>query len=674
MKRLVLQLAASLLFLTAGALHGQDSLTGDFSKPAEITRRLEDARSDIAKLPAEADPALRERMEQFAAACQFHLASLDVLAKARAERDKATTDKSAWNGLTEPPPHSILLLDEARENLATLDSSRRAGEAQLRIFTSQLEGLRDRLDSHQQAERRAREDAESATTPEDRAAAERSVESERVASRIAAEEIGRQSIRMEAQQAELDMIASRSDLAQLRLGALQGKTTFTRQDLDAIQARITRERADAIAALTASGKARLTPDPLLAWRTEFLDLEKEFWDTRFTAATAGANRKAAIASLTGFKTRVDDWAEIARLRLASGKSAATGMDPDRLRDATAQVGVMQRRIGFALADLEAGHLQLPLLDTITDRFHALWDSELYLAEETEVVDGKKVTSYRAVTLGKLARLALILTVGWLLLRFLSHRIKALLARKARISTDTADLAGKWIFGLGLVLLLVYGLNTVRIPFTVFAFLGGALAIGVGFGTQTMLKNFISGVILIFERPFKVGDQVEVDGVLGKIRSIGLRASVIDHGNGIDTLIPNSNLLENQVTNWTFTNTLLRHSVLVAVDHASPTREVAHCLLAVAADHGLVLDSPEPEVRFEEMSDKALLFRLVYWFDLKRVARDSLSSDLRFMISKSLAESGITLAGVNPLRVEFATPPAPENLSPANHGNSSPPTS
>lgn len=668
MMRLLVQLAASLLFLTAGALRADDSLTGDFSKPAEITKRLEDARADITKLPADADPVLRERMEQFAAVCQFHLASLDVLAKARAERDKAATDKSAWNGLAEPPPHSVLRLDEVRESLATLESSRRAGEAQLRIFASQLEGVRDRLDSHQQAERRAREDAESAATPEARAAAERAVETERVASRIAAEEIGRQNIRMEAQQAELAMVASRTDIARLRLGALQGKTSFTRQDLDAIQARITRERADAIAALTASGKTRLTPDPLLVWRTEFLDLEKEFWDTRFAATTAkGADRKAAIESLNGFQTRVDDWSEIAQLRLASGSTAASGIDPARLREATAQVGVMQRRIGFALADLEAGHLRLPLLDTIAARLHALWDAELYLAEETEVIDGKKISTYRAVTLGKLARLALILTVGWLLLRFFSRRIKALLARNSRISPDSAELAGKWIFGLGLALLLVYGLNTVRIPFTIFAFLGGALAIGVGFGTQTMLKNFISGLILIFERPFKVGDQVEVDGVLGKIRSIGLRASVIDHGNGIDTLIPNSNLLENQVTNWTFTNSLLRHSVLIAVDHASPTREVAHRLLAVAADHGLVLDSPEPEVRFEEMSEKALAFRLFYWFDLKRVARDTLASDLRFMIAKSLAEAGITLAGVNPLRVELAPP-----LSPTTEGTTKTP--
>jgi small-conductance mechanosensitive channel len=673
MKLPSLPLAASLLLLTAGALRGEDSLSGDFSQPAEITKRLEDARAEIAKLPADADPALRERMEQFAAACQFHLASLDVLAKARAERDKAAEAKRLWNGLTEPPPHSILLLDEVREGQAALDSSRRAGEAQLRIFTSQLEGLRDRLDSHQQAERRAQEEAESAATPEDRAAAERAVEAERVASRITAEDIGRQNIRMESQQAELDMIASRLEIAGLRLGALQGKTPFTRQDLDGIQARIARERTEATAALAASVKSRQTPDPLIAWRTEFLDLEKEFWDARFAATTGGMDRKAAIASLTGFKTRVDDWAEIARLRSASGTSAAAAIDTTRLRDAIAQVGVMQRRIGFALADLEAGHFQLPLLDTITGRLRALWDAELYLAEETEVIDGKKISNYRAVTLGKLARLALILTVGWLLLRFLSRRLKALLTRKPRIGPDTAELAGKWFFGIGLALLLIYGLNTVRIPFTVFAFLGGALAIGVGFGTQTMLKNFISGVILIFERPFKVGDQVEVDGVTGKIRSIGLRASVIDHGNGIDTLIPNSNLLENQVTNWTFTNSRLRHSVLIAVDHDSPTREVAHCLLAVAAEHGLVLDSPEPEVRFEEMSEKALHFRLLYWFDLKRVARDSLASDLRFMISKSLAEAGITLAGVNPLRVEFATPTSPDRSSPIHCESPKPPT-
>ena len=87
----------------------------------------------------------------------------------------------------------------------------------------------------------------------------------------------------------------------------------------------------------------------------------------------------------------------------------------------------------------------------------------------------------------------------------------------------------------------------------------------------------------------------------------------------------------------------------------------------------MLDSPEPEVRFEEMSDKALVFRLVYWFDLKRVSRDSLSSDLRFMISKALAEAGITLAGVNPMRVELAPPPTSGTASSANQDKPNPPT-
>lgn len=209
----------------------------------------------------------------------------------------------------------------------------------------------------------------------------------------------------------------------------------------------------------------------------------------------------------------------------------------------------------------------------------------------------------------------------------------------------------------------------RIPLTALAFLGGALAIGVGFGTQTILKNFISGLILIFERPLRIGDYVEADGVAGTIRSIGMRASVIQHGNGIDTVIPNSNLLENKVTNWTLSDSLLRHSVKVGVEYGSPTREVAKTLLAVASEHGLVLDHPAPEVRFENFGEKSLDFSLLFWFDNRRTSRDELASDLRFMIEKAFAESDIHIASPQndvrfdretPLRVEVARPPKAEH--------------
>jgi small-conductance mechanosensitive channel len=397
--------------------------------------------------------------------------------------------------------------------------------------------------------------------------------------------------------------------------------------------------------LVATSRQSSTPNPLLTWKIEFLDLQKDFWNTRFEAFSTKDTTvaKKALTTLNEHKTRVDDWIEIAQLRLAGGSTAATDMDLTKLRESMQQATRIQRRITFAIADLEGEHVNIPALDLVTSRLSALWNAELYLAEETEVVNGNKITTYRAVTVAKLARLAVILTVGWLLLRFIARKVESIVARKVGISATAAELIAKFVFCLGLALLMVYGLNTVRIPFTVFAFLGGALAIGVGFGTQTMLKNFISGIILIFERPLKVGDTVQIDSVTGRIRSIGMRASIITHGNGIDTIIPNSNLLENQVTNWTLSDSLLRHSVTVGVDYASPTREVSHALLAVAQEHGLVLKNPAPEVCFEDFGEKALVFRLLFWFDTSKVSADTISSDLRYMIGNAFADAGLIIS-------------------------------
>jgi potassium efflux system protein len=636
---------AACLGLLSVRLAAQDSLAGEFSKRPEIEKRLAAVRSEISGLPADADAALRERLLQLEALCQFHLAATDVAAKAQAERESAVQAATAWRGFPQPPPYSILLLDEVRETLATLANSQRAGEAQLRIFAAEIEAARDKLQGFQQAERKSMEAAATGAAPDDRLTAERSVKIERVSSRIAAEEIARATLRHEAQQAELSLIRSKSELAGRQLKALEGKTAFPQSDFDTIQQRLNAERAEAVNALMAASQNHQPPNPLLAWRIEYLDLEKSFWAIRFSsfAKKDAGTRKAALDSLSEFKSRVDDWTEIAQLRLAGGSIGASEIDPVRLREGLLQASQLQRRIGFAIADLEGGHLQTPALDRIISAVRSLFDAELYLAEETDIVDGQKISTYRAVTPAKLARLALILTVGWLFLRFVSKRVRRVVAAKANIPPATAELAAKCAFAIGLALLVVYGLNTVRIPFTVFAFLGGALAIGVGFGTQTLLKNFISGIILIFERPFKVGDSVEIEGVTGNIRSIGMRASIIKHGNGIDTLIPNSNLLENKVTNWNLTDSLLRHSIVVGVDYATPTREVSRALLSVADEHGLVLKDPAPEVRFEDFGEKALVFRLLFWFDATKTYRDTLASDLRFMIDKAFQEAGILIA-------------------------------
>ena len=667
-KRLFKNLAVSVILAASlvTQLAAQDALSGDFSKRPEIEKRLAAVRAETSGLPTDADPDLRERLQQLEAICQFHLAALDVVAKAQAGREPAAQALTAWHGFPQPPPYSILLLDDVRETLANLAAAQRAGEAQHRIFTAEIEGARDKLDTHQQDERKLMDAASSAGTPEARQSAERSVKIERVSSRIAAEAVARLNLRLQSQQAELDMIRSQTELASVQEKALQGKTTFLQKDLDEVQQRIARNKAEALAAMAAASRQSQSPNPLLAWKTEFLDLEKDFWNTRFAAhgKKNPATVKKTLATLGESKKRIDDWIEIAQLRLAGGATGAAEIDPRKLRENLQQASRLQRRIGFAIADLEGGHLKTPVLDLVSSRLHALWDTELYLAEETEVVNGSKISTFRAVTVGKLVRLALILTVGWLLLGFISRKVKSIVIRKSGISQTTSDIAAKFAFGLGLALLVIYGLNTARIPFTALAFLGGALAIGVGFGTQTLLKNFISGIIIIFERPFKVGDTVEVDGVTGTIRSIGMRASIIKQRNGIDTIIPNSTLLENQVTNWTLGDTLLRHSLTLGVDYSSPTRDVSQTLLAVADEHGLVLKNPAPEVRFEDFGDKALVFRLLFWFDTRKTSRDTLASDLRHMIEKAFSESNITIAGQQndirldsdrPLRVKLSRP-------------------
>jgi potassium-dependent mechanosensitive channel len=659
---------ALLFFLGFGLGYAQAQTeaveTKEVTDRQQIEARLATVRAEVDALPADADPQLREQLQQLEAACQYHLVALDFLVKAKDEKTKAESANAAWNGFPENPPFSIHLSDGLRQTLVSLGNSRKAVEAQIRIFSAELEGTREKLQGQQQAIRRYQEAVEKAKTPEDRVSAERSVVTETLSSRIAAEEISRLNVRVEVLRAEMATVLAKETLVTRQLKVINGKTSFSAEEFEVIQKRLSREKSDLTRQLVQASRSVAQPNPLLSWKTEFLELERSFWTTRFQVMTQPSKEttKSALATLKDLKGQTNDWIEIGQLRLADDATGGTIIDPEELRTALRQVTEVTNLIDFTLADLESGPKGTPFLDKMIDKAKSLWNAEIYLVEETDIVDGQKIHVNRAITLGKLAQLVLILVIGWLLLRWAARRTKTIVARSGRIPTTTADLAGKWAFGVGLVLLLLYGLNTVRIPLTVFAFLGGALAIGVGFGTQTILKNFISGIIILFERPVKPGDVVEVTGIIGTIREIGIRASVIQHFDGIETLVPNSILLENQLTNWNFSSTVIRHSLVVGVAYGTPTREVSRLLLAVADEHGLVAKEPGPEVRFENFGDNALVFRLLFWLDTNKTGRDILASDLRFMIDKAFSEAGLVMAfpqrdihfdPETPLRVELS---------------------
>lgn len=273
-----------------------------------------------------------------------------------------------------------------------------------------------------------------------------------------------------------------------------------------------------------------------------------------------------------------------------------------------------------------------------------WNLELFAIEDTIDVEGKKVTGYTSVTLGKVLRAILLFVGGVFLSLWLSRLAESFFVRRFGYDPAQARILRKWISTAGLAVILVAVLVWVRIPLTVFAFLGGAVAIGLGFGMQNLLKNLISGLMLLFERPFRAGDLVEVGPIRGNIVEIGIRSSVIRDGNGVDTLIPNNTFVEQSVTNWTYESAKVRFCIRVGVGYGSPVREVAQLLADCVARHGLVLKEPAPEILFENFGADSLEFGVYYWLEIgPTVSNRLVSSDLRFIIEKVLRENNISIS-------------------------------
>lgn len=363
-----------------------------------------------------------------------------------------------------------------------------------------------------------------------------------------------------------------------------------------------------------------------------------------------------------------------RLKLASAQSS--DMEKQLLDPASARLGGQQRQLrelyaqrvqtyqsglgGIDLAehlldlwkqDLDDRHQAEPWagrraewLAQLREAAAAAWAFELFAVEDTIEVDGQPVTGKRSVTLGKVATALLILVAGLWLSSRLVHAVERLLVRRGRLDAGSARIARRWVmFAVGAALVMV-SLVMVKIPLTVFAFAGGALAIGTGFGMQNLLKNLISGLMLLWERPFKPGDLVEVGGVRGRVVDIGVRSSHIRDSSGIETVIPNSTFVEENVTNWTLSNRSVRIAVKLGVAYGTNVHDLMDLLQQTADRHGLVQKDPAPQVLFEDFGADALQFGLYVWVELKPgVDWTLVASDLRHMIYKTLAANGIVMA-------------------------------
>lgn len=224
-------------------------------------------------------------------------------------------------------------------------------------------------------------------------------------------------------------------------------------------------------------------------------------------------------------------------------------------------------------------------------------------------------------------------------RFLRNRLAA-----RGTNPDVIQLVSRAYLILGLVVLAFIILDFLSVPLAAFAFISGAVAIGFGFGAQNIVNNFISGWILMWERPIKIGDFLEMGDVRGTVESINTRSTRIRRVDGVHLLIPNSYLLENTVTNWTLVDQLLRTTVRVGVAYGTDVEHVRQLLCHAADEHPKVLKHPARNVIFDDFGDNALAFDLNVWTHAGSEGNlRAIRSDLRFSIDRLFRENQICIA-------------------------------
>ncbi|MEW9798498.1 mechanosensitive ion channel family protein [Alteromonas lipolytica] len=247
------------------------------------------------------------------------------------------------------------------------------------------------------------------------------------------------------------------------------------------------------------------------------------------------------------------------------------------------------------------------------------------------------------TLGQILLVPAALLAGWWLIIKLAHLATKRL-RSSGASADTVHLFKRIFYIIAFAILAFTLLDLLNVPLTAFAFLSGAIAIGVGFGAQNIINNFISGWILMWERPIRIGDFLEVESYRGTVETINTRSTRIRRVDGVSMLIPNSKLLENTVINWTLIDRTIRTSVKVGVAYGSPCKNVAELITRAAKSQDDILDTPEPLVIFDDFGDNALIFEVYFWVNAS-AERDLrvIRSNVRFAIDDMFREAGIVIA-------------------------------
>lgn len=308
-------------------------------------------------------------------------------------------------------------------------------------------------------------------------------------------------------------------------------------------------------------------------------------------------------------------------------------------------------------ELESGTLAATAKDRLQDVWNGIvwfWNYELTSFGENPLTIRKVVSA-----------LALFFA-GVIVSRMLSRSLGRQVLRRLDIDASASATIQSMFYYVLLLFFTLFALNVVRVPLTAFTVLGGAVALGVGFGSQNVINNFISGLILHAERPVKVGDLIQLGDLYGNVEHIGARSTRVRTGSNLEIIVPNSTFLQNNVINFTHSSDKVRTSVEVGVVYGSPPVTVTQLLRRAVVETGRVSKDPPPIILFKNFADSALVFEIHFWIRMRTTMdRLQVESTVRYQIDQLFKEEGITIAfpqrdvhldTSSPLSVQMISPP------------------
>ncbi|MCA9123262.1 MAG: mechanosensitive ion channel [Planctomycetaceae bacterium] len=658
-------------------------------KPPERLQREVELLKQLEVVIAQHEAAKTEHIDQ-----QTRLSDLD--AQLAVVRESGSPEENS---------SSFLFLDHLRDDLATRQARTASVDAGVTSATEAIARAKQSLEVKEQGLRRAKE-LEQANTSDDKRAdlanatkfAELEVRIAKVVVELKKQEEANQQFTKQLHQRQIELIEEK-----IRWIVKKG-VIFSQEDLDTQLIEIAKQeddlRSDKQLAESNLGYAEgewsrarqqldssLEKDAALAEQVEAKLLAKQLYQTQASVLNSrlvrrGGNREIwerrfAVIRETATTDELITWNEEARARLKQ-LDTEKPLEQNRIDEARQDLVGIDKEYQAAGEDaiqvrrwIQEQRDHLTQLIQVHDANIVSIESSRRLTEKLIAEIGGDVQNWSLVewaaslqhhaatvwnmeitkvddhslTVGKLLLGVFLIFCGFILARMLSRSLGYRL-QQGRIHMNESGAAAlqSLSFYVLLVCFTLTALKFVNVPLTMFTFLGGAIAIGVGFGSQNIVNNFISGLILLAERPIKVGDLIQIDELFGNVEHIGARSTIIRTGNNLDIIVPNSTFLENNVVNLTRGDDKLRTNVKVGIAYGSPTREATKLMKYAAVEHGRILNSPEPFVWFVEFGDNSLNFEVHFWVKVRNISdRTRIESDVRFRIDQLFREAGITIA-------------------------------